>query len=390
MKSRVKVLLDDPAGGPFPAVVQAGDLVFLSSVDGDFDYSTGDYDRASFGDGPHQARNAYGELVRRMNEIGLTGRSLVRVENATASQDWRLDRMALWPEYFGTPTHAVSQGYQAKLRHQNLISVAAIATTKPDQVQIIRAGPNNGRAARINRVGPFLFVIGVRGEEDLATGQKAEELTDGAFEQQVTFAYRNLENHLQAAGASVRDLVRVDCFIRDINRAMDHRDYRTAFFGGRMNTSSTVVACPLGGRSDIEISGIALEPSLTRDTTFYEGRRDLARTVRAGGLVFASGALGNRGVDGKLRPEVCGDLRAQLDLALARLEASLADYGVDMTSAVRLDLYLKDPYLVDEAINHLAVALPGQKPALVVHGIDLEPTAETELTVIAAAKDDLI
>lgn len=378
------VLLEHPVRPGVAAVIKSGPFLFLSSVDGDKDEKSGEKILSSFGDGPAQARNAYQTVVDRLVECGYDGSAAVRIEHATSSQEWRLARMALWPEYFGEPTQAVSQGYQGKMVGQNMITVTTVATTGEVEREIITPGPNPGRASRISRCGPLLFVIGVRGQTDLATGEEAPEETAEAFAEQVRIAYRNIDHHLAAAGASRQQLVRFDGFIRDINRAIEHRDLRTQHFGGRMDVASTVVACPLGGRTDIELSAMAAIPGEARDVTFYEGRTDLARTVRAGGFVFASGALGNRGVDGMLREDVCGKLEPQLDLALLRIEASLDDYGARLESIVRLDVYVKDPNRADDVYRWLHERFHGDVPTVAMHGIDLEPTAEAELTAIAA------
>ncbi|MEX2658628.1 MAG: RidA family protein [Acidimicrobiales bacterium] len=378
------VLLEDPARPGAAAVIKSGPFLFLSSVDGDTDPKTGHKDISSFGDGPAQARNAYQTVVDRLVECGYDGSAAVRIEHATSSQEWRLARMALWPEYFGEPTQAVSQGYQGKMAGQNMITVTTVATTGEVEREIITPGPNPGRASRISRCGPFLFIIGVRGQTDLATGEDSPEESPEAFAAQVRTAYRNIDHHLGSAGADKHHLVRFDGFIRDINRAMEHRDLRTEHFDGRMDVASTVVACPLGGRSDIELSAMAVRPGEERDVTFYEGRTDLARTVRAGGFIFASGALGNRGVDGKLRDDVCGKLEPQLDLALERIAASLDDYSAPLESVVRLDVYVKDQHRYDDVHRWLHDRFNGDVPTVAMHGIELESTAEAELTAIAA------
>ena len=252
--------------------------------------------------------------------------------------------MALWPEYFGRPTQAVSQGFQGRMVGQNMITVTGIATRPELTREVIAAGPDDGRAARIVRAGPFLFVIGVRGETELGTGERAPEEVDGAFARQINFAYRNIEHWLGKAGASRSDLVRYDAFIRDIGRAMEHRSARTDHFGGQMTVASTVVGCPLGGRTDLELSAVAALPGdRTRETTYIGGRGDLARAVKVNGFAFASGMLGNRGTDGNIVDSAIARLEPQLELARARIEASLDTVGATWSNIVRLDIYVRDP-----------------------------------------------
>jgi enamine deaminase RidA (YjgF/YER057c/UK114 family) len=375
------VLATDPDTG-LASVVAAGDLVFLSSVEG-LPYGQAGGARSPLaGDGPAQARRAYQEVAARLGQAGLSGRSLVRVENVTASQDWRLQRMALWPEVFGSPTQAVSQGYQGKMRGQNMITVTGVAVRDGIRHEVVRPGPSDQRAARIVRGGDFLFVIGVRGLTDLAAGQK---LASGELAGQITVAYRNIEYWLAQAGAGRRQLVRYDAYLRDINRAMDYRAARTAHFGGQMSVASTVVGCPLGGLGDLEISAIALVPGATPEVTYLEGRDDLARCVRAGGLVFASGMLGNRDPSGALHPQAYTDVVAQLELARARLTANLATFGARWQDIARLDVYLTDPYQQERATDWVRSAFACPGPAVGFYGIELEPGALAELTAVATA-----
>jgi enamine deaminase RidA (YjgF/YER057c/UK114 family) len=137
----------------FAAVTMAGDLAFVGGVEGRFAPGSTELDRESFRDGVRQSRNAYEELVHRLEQAGLSARHLVRVENLTASQDFRLKRMALWPEVFGRPTQAVSQGAQTKMRGQNMITATGVAYLNPGDIQIITPGPDEGRASRISRAG---------------------------------------------------------------------------------------------------------------------------------------------------------------------------------------------------------------------------------------------
>lgn len=367
----------------FAAVTAAGDLAFVGGVEGRFAPGTNELDRESFRDGVRQSRNAYEELVHRLGQAGFTARNLARVENLTVSQDFRPQRMKLWPEIFGRPTQAVSQGAQTKMRGQNMITATGVAFRDPDDIEIITPGPDEGRASRITRAGSWYFVIGVRGETLLATGEKALDDVPDPLAVQADFAYRNIDHHVTTAGLTRDNLVRYDCYLRDISQAMRHRDLRTSHFEGRMPVSSTVVGCALGGSTDVELSAIAVADGVPHEVVFYPGRVDLARTVRAGDFVFASGALGNRGVDGKLVPEAFGNPERQLGLALDRIEKSLDDFGAALPDIVRLDVFIRDAYWEGAARDLLAARFPDIVPATTFTGCELEPSAEVEVTAAA-------
>jgi enamine deaminase RidA (YjgF/YER057c/UK114 family) len=371
----------------FAAVTPAGEHAFVGGVEGRYRPGTAELDRDSFGDGVRQSRNAYEEIVNRIEQAGLTNRHLVRVENLTSGQEWRLARMKLWPGVFGSPTRAVSQGAQTKMRGQNMMTATAVAFRDADDIEVVTPGPDDGRASRITRAGGWYFVIGVRGAQALGTGEKALDDVPDPLGTQAAIAYRNIDTHLASAGLGRESLVRYDCFLRDISQAMRHRDMRTEHFDGQMTVSSTVVGAPLGGRSDIELSAMAVGPSMRHEVAFYPGRVDLARTVQAGNLIFSSGALGNRGVDGKLAPESFGKPERQLELALERTEASLADFGATLADVVRLDVFVKDAYWEAAARDILAKRFPEIVPATTFTGCELEPSAEVELTAIAHQPD---
>lgn len=367
----------------FAAVTIAGDLAFVGGVEGRFAPGSTELDRESFRDGVRQSRNAYEELVHRLEQADLSARHLVRVENLTASQDFRLKRMALWPEVFGRPTQAVSQGAQTKMRGQNMITATGVAYLNPGDIEIISSGPDEGRASRISRAGSWYFVIGVRGETSLDTGKKAADDVPDPLAVQAEFAYSNIEHHLATAGLTRDNLVRYDCYLRDISQAMRHRDIRTEHFQGRMPVSSTVVGCALGGSTDMELSAVAVADGFPHDVVFYEGRVDLARTVRAGDFVFASGALGNRNVAGKPVPESFGNPPRQLDLALERIGASLNDFDATLADVVRLDVFIRDAYWETAARDLLSNRFAGLVPATTFTGCELEPSAEVEVTAVA-------
>jgi enamine deaminase RidA (YjgF/YER057c/UK114 family) len=365
----------------FAATTTAGTLTFVAGVDGQYRPGTTELDRESFADGVRQSRNAYEEIVSRLDSVGLSGRNLVRCENLVASQSYRRPRMALWPEVFGTPTVAVSQGAAAKMRGQNMITATGVAYADAGDIAIVKAGPDERRASRITRAGNWYFVIGVGGAELGANGEPLpapEDLAD-----QAENAYSNIEAHLETGGIARERIVRYDCYLRDISRAMEHRDIRTKHFDGRMSSTSTVVGAPLGGSTDIELSAMAVGPAAEPEVVFYEGRVDLARTIRADGIIFSSGALGNRDVSGKLVADSYGDPARQLELGLDRSLASLADFGADLSHIARLDIYLKDPYWEPKARDLLVARFPGLVPATTFTGCELEPTAEVEVTALA-------
>jgi enamine deaminase RidA (YjgF/YER057c/UK114 family) len=387
-----EVLLEDPRLDGLPAAIRAGELVFFSAIDGHVKGMSQEVDVESFGDGLAQARNAYETLAARLEAVGLTPRHAVRCEHVRHSQVYRLPGLKLLPDIFGTPTQIVAQGYEGKFNAPNKITITPIAYTGPvEDIEVITPGPTEQRASRVTRAGSFVFIIGVGGNlrlaqtKDISLGPGHDDLWND-FQQQVHNAYENVEHHLASAGLTRANLLRFDGYLRDIDLAMEHRDLRTKYFEGQMSVASTVVASLTVGTGFIELSSMAGVAGKPIDVKLAAGRQDLARSVGYEGLVFASGMLGNRNVSGKLEPESYGDMIAQLNLAADRTDDILGEHGSSLEDTVRLDVYVKNPYRRSQIISWVKDRFGDNAPTVNIYGVELEPTAEAELTAIAVSR----
>ena len=361
-------------------VTEAHGFYFLSSVDGVFLPGNSGLDSEAFGDGPRQAANAYGEIVRRLNLLGIEGSSVVRVEHATASQDWRLQRMALWPKFFGPPTTAVSQGYQGKMVRQNMISVATIAAQPSIARKIITPGPNAGRASRVSVVEPFVFVIGVRGETLLSGGDHASDGTAEDVAAHVERSLLNIDHHLTSAGLSRDSILRLDAFVRT------YRDYDVVksvferFFPVEADRPSlAIVACPLGGQTDIEVSAVATQHQIKR----Y--RSDSNSTAPSVSTTDEFAFIGNVAAPFCMPlADTKGSLAEQVSIGLDRLRAELQLNNLDLASILRLDVYASSQYDFDLIRSCLESKHPNLRSVIVWHGIDLPSDCSVDFSAIAA------
>jgi len=358
---RKQVLVEDERGRGFAAVLKYGPYLFLSGSEGHRDLDTEQINPDLAGKALEQCRNSYGRIQRRLDEAGYPN-SAVWIQNFTSGQEWRLQRMALWPEYFGHKEHglAVSFGAQAKMWGLNMITTVAMAITPELERDAIVPQPELGRAGRVVRAGPFVFVIGVRG-----TYAGAPEETPAAFGAQLRNCWAALEGHVTAAGSRLDDFVRVDACIRNINCLPEYRSNSPGLVAAQY-----VVGMPMGARGEQEIGGIALTPGESKDV------RDGA--VRAGGLVFISAC---KGVDGG----PCGDRAGQTHHALSQLAARLRLFDLGLDGVLRLDVFLRDVYFEDACLAILHEAFGANMPALTFIGAELENSGEVELAAIAGA-----
>jgi ureidoacrylate peracid hydrolase len=374
-----EVLLDDERDRGFPAVVRFGPYLFVSGSEGHRDAETERIVPDLAWKAVEQCRNSYGRVRRRLAQAGHGG-AAVWIQNYTSGQDWRLQRMALWPEYFGETEHglAVSFGAQARMAGVNMITTTVMGVTAEVERVPVVPQPTPGRAARVVRADPFVYVIGVGGLTHPATAAPAPEEAPEAFDAQLRCAAEWLAAHLGKAGVGPRDFVRLDACLRDVNRAPDYHRFWQGHLGGEIPFAASAVGLPLGGRAEHEIGGLALAPGATKEIAWLGDRPGVAEAVKAGQLVFVSGCSG-------LRRGRTGDKLAQAGQAFQRLEAALGRFGAGLGDLLRLDVFLRDIYFEEAFLGLARDRLGKDAPAMTVIGAEPADSAEVELTAIAGA-----
>lgn len=83
--------------------------------------------------------------------------------------------------------------------------------------------------------GKLVFVSGL-----LSRNQKGEIVGKGDMNAQIGQVGENLKSALQAAGATLADLVRTQTFTTDIDEFFKHMDVRMKYLGSALPTSTTV------------------------------------------------------------------------------------------------------------------------------------------------------
>ena len=381
-------LVEDERGRGFPAVVRYGPYYFVSGSDGHRRLADERIDPESAENAETQCRNSYGRVARRLEQAGLGGDSAVWIENFTSGQHWRLQRMGLWPEYFGEENHqkAVSFGAQTRMHGINMLTsiVLAIDPSIPRQVAV--KPPGRGRASRITRVGPLVFVIGVRGHEDPETGAHCPEETPEAFDVQLDNCIKALRAHLSKDGTSMDNVVRMDATVRAARFVKRQEDRLSSHFGGKIPFASYAVGTPLGARLEQEVGCVAVVDAADKRVIASAARPWVADVCLGGGLAFVrnvSGILDES--NGRLLEDMHGNGPAQVRQAVRNIEALLGKAGIGMEKLLRLDIFLKDIYAQDEVLSELQAALGAKLPALSFLGCDTRHGAEIEITALAGS-----
>jgi 2-iminobutanoate/2-iminopropanoate deaminase len=106
------------------------------------------------------------------------------------------------------------------------------------------------------RAGSFLFVAG-----QVARGRNGQVVGEGDVEAQTAQVLENIQAVLATAGCTLRDVVKVTCYLTDIRHRERVGAVRRSFFGEHLPASTTVEVSSLGERELlIEIDAVALVP----------------------------------------------------------------------------------------------------------------------------------
>jgi enamine deaminase RidA (YjgF/YER057c/UK114 family) len=294
--------------------------------------------------------------------------------------------MAQWPEFFGEVEHghAVSFGAQTHTSGINMLTSCVLAVTPDVERHIAVKQPTRGRASRITRVGPLVFVIGVRGHADPDTGEHAPEETDTSFDVQLDFCFRAIASHLRKDGTPFENIVRVDAALRGARYIPRYQEGTHRHFGGRMPFAGYSIGTILGARCEHEIGAVAVGRGERKEIWWSAADSTMADATRGGGLTFLRNCSGMRDeVKGMALRELQGRGPEQVKQAVANVRSLLRKTGTDLDSLLRLDVFVRDIYAEDEIVTALKATLGSAMPVINVIGSEPAHGAELELTAIA-------
>ena len=101
--------------------------------------------------------------------------------------------------------------------------------------------------------GGFIFVSGQLGLDPKSGALVSEEVAE-----QTQQAFRNLEAVLEAAGSGLQSVVKITCFIDDMNDFQSVNEQYATFFDGDYPARSCVEVSKLPKGAKVEIEAIAL------------------------------------------------------------------------------------------------------------------------------------
>jgi reactive intermediate/imine deaminase len=127
---------------------------------------------------------------------------------------------------------------------------------EPQRLAPQGVAPPTGAYVHGVRAGGFLFVAG-----QVARGRDGQVVGEGDVEAQAAQVLENIQAVLATAGCTLRDVVKVTCYLTDIRHRERVGAVRRRYFGETLPASTTVEVSNLGERELlIEIDAVALVP----------------------------------------------------------------------------------------------------------------------------------
>jgi enamine deaminase RidA (YjgF/YER057c/UK114 family) len=373
--SKEILVRNDPVDG-LAGLVRAGPFLFTSGCDGHRGPEGNAIVPELAGEAEAQCENAYGRIRRLLNNAKADLPAVVRLDHVTSSQDWLPRRQSVRQRFFGRPAPLASTGVAAKMEGINMLTASVIAVADPSDKEVLVSGSRYGmhNISSVVRGGPFLFISGIRGTIDPRSGRAVSEETPESFGAQTRMSYEIISAILGEIEVDASRILRLDCYIRDINRAGEEVAIRTEVFGNP-SCASTVVGLPLGARGEVEITAIALAPRCEKRVLEVGNGGSLPSVIGAEGFLFVGECRADRNLP--------GDRAGQLESALSVLDAGLQRAGSGLSRTVRLELYLRDIHFSQAANVILRRRFRDNPPVVSVMGAELEGVLEAKLNAIA-------
>lgn len=226
----------------------------------------------------------------------------------------------------------------------------------------------------IVRTQDFVFLSGL-----VSRNGANDQAVTGPMATQVKTVLDNAGELLKTAGVTFQDVVSARVFITDTAMFQEMNGEYRKYFATDPPVRATVVTALMGATSNLEITLVASRVG-RQIVVPGSGSTPLSSAIRAGGLLFLAGMLGNNAANAT-------DVAAQTRETLNRASAALQKGGATFADVAEHVVYLPDlasRAAVDPVIRD---AFPKEPPATTVIGAKLvSPTGLVELMMTAAAK----
>jgi len=360
-----------PSSAPFSEAVAAGGLVFVSALTGmeEEEGRTNDVGAA--------AR----DVLRRMRAVlDASGASIAQVVNVNVflRQAGDFEAMnAAYREVF-TGDLPARTTVVTTLERGALIQMSAVAVPNGVKREILHpAGwmKSPRPYSYAVRAGGFVFLAGL-----VSRRPSDDQVVPGPVALQTRTILDNAGALLRSAGLDYADVVATRVFLTDDSFFESMNDEYRKYFTHDPPARATAITGLMGNDAQVEVSIVA---STTRKQILGPSvwpTIPVATAVRAGGITFLSGALGNTDANRD-------DVEAQARETFARIGKTLDTAGLSFADVVDTTVYLPDVWQRAKLDTVYREIFPTQPPARSLVGARLATRdAVVEVLVTAAGK----
>jgi 2-iminobutanoate/2-iminopropanoate deaminase len=346
--------------------VAAGGFVFMSGLTGSD--AAGDVTAAT-----------RGVLTRMRDVLGKAGSSLPQVLNVTVylKQAGDFDAMNTAYREFFTSDLPARTTVVTDLPSGVLVQISAVAAPQGTPREVLHpAGwmKSPRPYSYIVRSGQLVFLAGLvsrRGSDD--------QVVPGPVALQTRTILDNAGQLLRAAGLDYSDVVAARVFLTDDSMFETMNDEYRTYFADLPPARATAIVGLMGADAQVEISLIASTDGKVSLGPTIAPTLPVSAAVRAGHLLFLSGAMGNTAANRD-------DAAAQARETFGHLKQTLALAGASFADVVDSTVYLPnvhDAAKVDAVFNEI---FPTAPPARTLAGAKLSTRDAAVEILITAVK----
>ena len=247
-----------PGTGVVAGVARAGAFLFVSGVRGNRDPYTQEPAPQETPDAlKAQMRNTLMHVKNLLEQAGAGLEHVIRYEDYVRDINRASEANQVFKDVHGDPVNATTTTIGCILGMTGEMEVTALAVVPGEKTEVWR-GPAGGDFPLAVKAGGFIFCSGHQGHLDKDTGKVVQGLA-GDIAGQANNVLDSIAAALGSFGGGLKDIVRLELYIRDIFSEAKFLSVLKQRFGGDVPTLTVVGAEP-GGIGEVVATAIAVAP----------------------------------------------------------------------------------------------------------------------------------
>lgn len=240
-------------------VAQAGPFLFVSGVRGNTDpYTKEPAPQETSGSLKLQMHNTLLHVQHLLEQAGAGLEHVIRFENYVRDINRESEATQVFKDMLGDSLQATTTTIGCVLGMTGEMEVTAVAVVPGEKTEVWQ-GPQSDDFPLAVKAGGFIFCSGHQGHLDKSNGQVIHGLA-GDLSGQTNNALDSIDSALAHFNAGLKDIVRLELYVRDIYSESKFLSVLKERFKGDVPTLTVVGADP-GGIGEVTLTAIAVDPN---------------------------------------------------------------------------------------------------------------------------------